>query len=176
MHSPESTQELAHLRDASGPLPVRTMSSTPAIAACGSVSAIPAAVVIGQASKHLPQRVQASSISSTRVCKAVSKALLMAASYALRTERRNDTAKGTSGDHSTLILAVRMTFAHFSVSSAMSWPNSAGEPGITVLPTSASCALILGSAMATLISLLSLTTISGGVFFGAPTPKKLLAS
>jgi hypothetical protein len=77
MHSPESTQALAHLRDASGPSPVRTMSSTPAIAACGSASATPAALVIGQASKHLPHWVQASSMASTRAVRAVSKALGM---------------------------------------------------------------------------------------------------
>src|SRR5207248_1730466 len=73
MHSPESTQELAHWREASGPSPVRTMSSTPAIVACGSASAMPAASVIGQASKHFPHFVQASSISSTREARAVSK-------------------------------------------------------------------------------------------------------
>jgi hypothetical protein len=33
MHSPVSTQALAHLRDASGPSPERTISSTPAIVA-----------------------------------------------------------------------------------------------------------------------------------------------
>src|SRR5262249_43813146 len=77
MHSPESTQELAHLREASGPSPVRTMSSTPAIVACGSASAMPAAPVIGHASKHLPHLVQASSIASTRSVRAVSKSLGM---------------------------------------------------------------------------------------------------
>src|SRR5438874_4876313 len=72
MHSPESTQELAHLREAAVPSPMRTMSSTPAITALGSAPAMPAAPVIGQASKHLPHLVQASSISSTRVARAVS--------------------------------------------------------------------------------------------------------
>src|SRR5215467_13093309 len=74
MHSPESTQALAHLREASGPSPLRTTSSTPAIAALGSASATPAAPVIGQASKHLPHLVQASSMVSTRAVRAVSKA------------------------------------------------------------------------------------------------------
>src|SRR5262245_66073003 len=32
-------------------------------------------------------------------------------------------------DHSALMLAARITFAHFSVSSAMSLAKSAGEPG-----------------------------------------------
>src|SRR5215813_9513559 len=109
MHSPESTQALAHLREASGPSPVRTMSSTPAIAACGSASAMPAADVIGQASKHLPHLVQAETISSARACRAVSKLMLITASYALRGEQRNDAAELISGDHSTLMLAVRMT-------------------------------------------------------------------
>src|ERR1044071_7126166 len=73
MHSPESTQASAHLREGSGPLPIRTMSSTPAMAAAGSASAMPAGAVIGQASKHLPHLVQASSIVSTRAARAVSK-------------------------------------------------------------------------------------------------------
>src|SRR5881396_3606215 len=72
MHSPESTQELAHLRAAAGPSPMRTMSRTPAIVPRGSASAMPAAAVIGQPSKHLPHLVQASSISSTRLARAVS--------------------------------------------------------------------------------------------------------
>ena len=65
-----------------------------------------------------------------------------------------------------------ITLAHFSVSSAMSLPKSAGEPASTVPPRSASRALILGSARAALISLLSLSTISAGVFLGAPMPNQ----
>ena len=57
------------------------------------------------------------------------------------------------------------TLAHLSVSSAMNFPKSAGEPGNTVVPRSASRAFILGSASAALISLLSLSTISAGVLF-----------
>src|SRR5437016_1160563 len=56
------------------------------------------------------------------------------------------------------------TFAHFSVSSAMSFPKSAGEPANTVAPMSTIRAFILGSAKPALISLLSLSTISVGVF------------
>src|SRR5215469_10732982 len=48
--------------------------------------------------------------------------------------------------HSGLMFAERITLAHFSVSSAMYFPNSAGEPGSTVLPRSARRAVILGSA------------------------------
>src|SRR4030095_8915193 len=92
MHSPESTQALAHLRDASGPSPERTMSSTPALVAWGSASATPAAPVIGQASKHLPHLVQASSMASTRAVRAVSRALGRGAPQLIGTERGNDTA------------------------------------------------------------------------------------
>src|SRR5690349_7319627 len=49
-------------------------------------------------------------------------------------------------------LALRMTLLHFSVSRAMSAPNSAGEPRRTVLPRSESRAAILGSTSARLIS------------------------
>src|SRR5262245_40432414 len=176
MHSPDSTQALAHLREASGPSPERTMSSTPAIVACGSAPATPAAPVIGQASKHLPHLVQASSMASTRAVRAVSKALLITAFYALRRERRNDAADVASNGHSALMPANLITLAHFSVSLAMSLPKSAGEPVSPVLPSSARRSLILGSASAALISLLSLSMTSVGVLLGAPTPKKLLAS
>ena len=36
--------------------------------------------------------------------------------------------------YSALMLAARITLPHFSVSSAMSLPNSAGEPASVVLP------------------------------------------
>ena len=68
------------------------------------------------------------------------------------------------------------TLPHFSISSATSFPKSAGEPGITVPPKSASRAFILGSAKPALISLLSFWTISFGVFLGAATPYQALAS
>src|SRR5262249_17768790 len=71
---------------------------------------------------------------------------------------------------SGLMLAARITLPHFSVSSAMSLAKSAGEPASVVLPNSASRALILGSARPALISLLSLSTTSVGVFLGAPMP------
>src|SRR4051794_2025616 len=47
--------------------------------------------------------------------------------------------------HSGLMLAARITLPHFFVSSAMSLPKSAAEPGSTVPPTSLSCALIVES-------------------------------
>src|SRR5262245_13330749 len=46
--------------------------------------------------------------------------------------------------YSVLMLAARITFAHFSVSSAMSLPKSAGEPTNGVPPRSASFALHFG--------------------------------
>ena len=72
---------------------------------------------------------------------------------------------GVATFHSGLTLAARITLPHFSVSSAMSLPNSADEPGSTVPPRSASRALILISARAALISLLSFSAISAGVFW-----------
>src|SRR5262249_51942901 len=80
------------------------------------------------------------------------------------------------GAHCSLMLAARITLPHFSVSSAMSLAQSVDEPGSTVPPKSAKRACILGSARAPLISLLSLSTISAGVFLGAPTPYHALAS
>src|SRR5215469_4273898 len=77
---------------------------------------------------------------------------------------------------SALIPAARITLPHFAVSAAMNSPKSAGEPTSGVPPRSASRSLILGSARPALISLLSLSTISTGVFLGAPRPDQLLAS
>src|SRR5262249_33765851 len=78
--------------------------------------------------------------------------------------------------HSGLILAARITLAHFSVSSAISLPKSAGEPRIRIPPRSASRALSLGSERPALISLLSFSTMSAGVPFGALTPYQALDS
>src|SRR5262249_47404481 len=78
--------------------------------------------------------------------------------------------------HSGLMLAARITLAHFSVSSAMSFPKSAGEPASAVPPRSARRAFRLGSARPRLTSLLSLSTISAGAFLGASKPKKPLDS
>src|SRR5262249_8504635 len=80
------------------------------------------------------------------------------------------------GTQSGLTPADLTTFAHFSVSSSMSLPKSAGELASAVAPKSESFVLILGSTSAALISLLSLSMISTGVFLGAPTPRILLAS
>src|SRR4029077_1297621 len=72
--------------------------------------------------------------------------------------------------HPALMLIARITLPHFSVSSAMNLPKSAGDNANTVPPKSGIRAFILGSARPALISLLSLSTISAGVPFGAPTP------
>src|SRR5262249_34839309 len=68
------------------------------------------------------------------------------------------------------------TLAHFSVSSAISLPMSAGEPASAVPPSSASRVLIFKSARPALISWFSLSMISFGAFFGAPKPHHALAS
>jgi hypothetical protein len=73
----------------------------------------------------------------------------------------------TSRGHSGLMLAARITLPHFSVSSAISLPKSAGEPASTVPPRSARPALI---------SFLSLSMISMAVFLGAPRPNEALAA
>src|SRR4029077_4774374 len=79
-------------------------------------------------------------------------------------------------DHSALMFAARITLPHLSVSLEMNLPNSAGVIDIGTAPKSASRAFILGSARAALISLLSLSMISVGVFLGAPIPYQPLAS
>src|SRR5262245_60857143 len=76
----------------------------------------------------------------------------------------------------TLMLAARITLRQFSVSSAINFPKSAGDPIKTVAPRSANRALIPGSARPALISLLSLSMIAAGVFLGTPTPNHALAS
>ena len=78
--------------------------------------------------------------------------------------------------HSALMLAARITLPHFSVSSAMSFPNAADVIDIGSTPKPASRAFMRGSAATALISLLSLSITSAGVSFGAPTPYHWLAS
>jgi hypothetical protein len=75
-----------------------------------------------------------------------------------------------------LILAARISLAHFSMSAAMAWLKSAGEVAKGVTPSSAKWCSIALSARPALISLLSLSTISGGVPLGAPMPNQPLAS
>src|ERR1044071_9856802 len=77
---------------------------------------------------------------------------------------------------SALMPANFTTFAHFSVSSAMNFPNSTGVIGVGTAPSSAILAFNLGSARPILISLLSRSIISTGVSLGAPIPCHALAS
>src|SRR5262245_31674865 len=81
-----------------------------------------------------------------------------------------------SADHSGFAPENLITLPHFSVSSAMSLPKSATEPGSTTPPRSANRAFNLGSASPALISLLSLLMISDAVFLGALRPTHWLAS
>src|SRR6516162_10998136 len=71
-----------------------------------------------------------------------------------------------SHHHSGLMPANFITLAHFSVSSAMSFLNWAGDLANGVAPRSASRPINLVSASAALISLLSASTISAGVSLG----------
>jgi len=70
----------------------------------------------------------------------------------------------------------KITFAHFSVYSTINLPNSAGELANVSAPKLAMRALKLGSASPALISLLSFSMISVGVFLGAPIPCQPVAS
>src|SRR5262249_28086010 len=70
------------------------------------------------------------------------------------TEARNADS-GLVHAYSGLMLAARITLAHFAVSSAMSVPKAAGVSANAVPPKSAKRALIFGSASAAAISLLS---------------------
>src|SRR5438067_9308131 len=83
---------------------------------------------------------------------------------------------GPSGDQSGLAPENFTTLAHFSTSSARNLPKSAGDPASSDAPKSASRAFDLESARTALISLLSLSTMSAGVFLGAPTPAQALVS
>jgi hypothetical protein len=73
-------------------------------------------------------------------------------------------------------LAVRTTLPHFSVSLAMCFAKSDGDPPNTVAPRSKNRAFSFESASPALISRLSLSTISAGVFCGAQTPNQPVAS
>ena len=74
--------------------------------------------------------------------------------------------------HSGFMPEVLMTLAHLSVSAAMNLSNAAGVIGIGSTPRSVSLACSFGSASATFMASLSLLTISPGVPFGVPSPKR----
>src|SRR5215468_3238751 len=106
------------------------------------------------------------------------------AAFHTRSPRRRYSRNGSYGisgpraerPYSGLTLAARITLAHFSVSLAMSLPNSAGVIGIGAPPSSTRRALSLGSARPALISRFSVAMISGGVFLGALTLNHTLTS
>src|SRR5262247_636022 len=83
---------------------------------------------------------------------------------------------GTSRDHSGFAPENLTTLPHLSISSATSFPKSAGEPGMTVPPSSARRALTAASAKPAFISVLSLSIMWLGVFLGAAMPYHTLAS
>src|SRR6516225_3624011 len=83
---------------------------------------------------------------------------------------------GWGAAHSALIPAARITLPHFSVSSTMILPYSAGVIGTVTLPRSANCALSLGSLSPAFTSVLSLVIMSADVALGAPRPLRRLAS
>src|SRR2546429_6525668 len=69
-----------------------------------------------------------------------------------------------------------ITFAHFSISSARTLLNSAGEPVTGAPPVSAMRAFIWGSAKAALTALFRVSMTSVEVLLGAPRPVTALAS
>src|SRR6476620_1351632 len=75
-----------------------------------------------------------------------------------------------------LIPAKRMTFAHFSISSARKRLNSAAEQPSTTAPIAAKCALTVASLRAALISRSSMSITACGVPAGAPMPCHDVAS
>src|SRR5262249_31700960 len=83
---------------------------------------------------------------------------------------------GCPCDQSALAPENFTTFAHFCVSSAMNVPKSADEPVSISPPCSVLLVFSLGSARPALISLLTLSMPSAGVFFGAPPQYQVLAS
>src|SRR5262249_45272160 len=77
---------------------------------------------------------------------------------------------------STLIRALLTTLPHFSVSAAMYLPNSAGVISIGSAPKAVNCAFILASERTALVSVLSASMMSAGVFAGAPSASHTEAS
>src|SRR5262249_50608553 len=75
-----------------------------------------------------------------------------------------------AGDYSALMPANLTTLRHLSVSSAMNFPKSVGEPVNTAAPRSVRRFFMLESTRAALISLLSFSTISVGVALGTTIP------
>src|SRR5262249_31161608 len=89
---------------------------------------------------------------------------------------RNTPSMSFKPPYSSCTPPVLITFSHFSVSSAMTLPNSFVLPARAMPPSSAGRAWTLGPAKPALPSLLILSISSGGVPFGTLTPKNALAS
>src|SRR5262249_26556073 len=81
-----------------------------------------------------------------------------------REEFRGTKDYGTSRGHSGFAPENLTTLPHLSISSATSFPKSAGEPGMTVPPSSARRALTAASTKPAFISVLSLSIMWLGVF------------
>src|SRR5262245_60538451 len=83
---------------------------------------------------------------------------------------------GTSRGHSGFAPENLTTLPHLSISSATSFPKSAGEPGMTVPPISARRALTAAWSKPAFISVLSLSRMWLGVFLGAAMLYHTIAS
>ena len=81
-----------------------------------------------------------------------------------------------SYDYSAVIFANLITLAHFSVSSAIRFPNSAGVIDSGSTPKLIKRAFVAGFNTMALISLLSFSMIAEGVPLGAPMPFQPVAS
>src|SRR5262245_46109143 len=125
--------------------------------------------------RFAPESGQLASVSACRV-RATSRHMHAANSTAIRLPRRhsrNETLWNIGWGQprqSALRLAARITLPHFSVWSAMNFPNSADVINTGSTPRPASRAFMRGSTATALISLLSLSITSAGVSFGAPSP------
>src|SRR5215471_8808356 len=89
---------------------------------------------------------------------------------------RNDSGTRFFASYSALAPENLITLAHLSVSSAMRLVYSLGDSASISPPRSAMRVLITGSARTALISWLSVSMISAGVFFGVPIPAHALVS
>ena len=100
----------------------------------------------------------------------------MSANNPDRKSRRGHSPKGfieglsRQLDYSTLIFANLLTLPHFSVSSAMNFPNAPGAIGVGSTPTARRWAFKFGSATPAMISVLSLSMIAAGVPVGTQMP------
>ena len=88
----------------------------------------------------------------------------------------NDTLWNVGPDHSALMLAARITLAHFSVKLTINVLSWVGDIAKGSFPSAARRVRSPFSASAALISWLSVPMISGGVCTGAPMPSHPLAS